>query len=90
MAVNSQFAFSAVDAFFLGATPDGEGRVHTSYDFDRVIRGSEITIVLDFANVAGSAQDNIGTDNVAFGQVVPAPGAAALLVGAGLVSRRRR
>ena len=89
--VNGQVAFSEVDAFIRGATADGEGRVHTSYDFDRVIRGSEITIVLDVANISGSAQDNIGIDNVAFGQaVVPAPGAVAVVGAAGLIAGRRR
>lgn len=39
----------------------------------------------------GGASDNVGIDNIVFSQIVPAPGAAGLLVlSAGLASRRRR
>ncbi|MEM7754073.1 MAG: hypothetical protein AAF297_00385 [Planctomycetota bacterium] len=88
--VDGQVAFSESDAFIRGATADGEGKVHTSYDFGRAIVGSEVTIVLDVANIGAGSQDNIGIDNIAFGQVVPGPGVIAVLGAAGFAAGRRR
>jgi hypothetical protein len=88
--VDGSVAFSEASAFIRGVTPDGQGRVHTSYDFAGPLTGSTITIVLDVANIVGTAQDNIGIDNVAFGQVVPGAGTVAGLAMGGLVVARRR
>jgi hypothetical protein len=76
---------------------DGTGPGHTSFDFAAPLIGSELRIQIDYGNLAGGQQDNIGIDNIRFGQdppvVVPLP-AAWLLLGSGIAAitflRRRR
>jgi hypothetical protein len=76
---------------------DGTGAGHTSFDFATPLAGAELLIQIDYGNLAGGQQDNIGIDNIRFGQnppaVVPLP-AAWMLFGSGLAAiaflRRRR
>ena len=76
---------------------DGTGSGHTSFDFATPLTGAELLIQIDYGNLAGGQQDNIGIDNIRFGQnppaVVPLP-AAWLLFGSGIAAiaflRRRR
>lgn len=88
--VDGSVEFSEMNALVRGASADMQNRRHTSYDFGAALTGSVVEIVVDVANIVGASQDNIGIDNVAFGQVVPAPGAVAVLGAAGLVAVRRR
>jgi hypothetical protein len=62
------------------------GTKRTVFEFSRVFADAMI-IRFDASNL-GSLAERIGIDDVAFGQI-PAPGAA-LLLGAGLLGRRRR
>jgi hypothetical protein len=74
---------------------DGTGPGHTSFDF-AALTGAELLIQIEYANLAGGQQDNIGIDNIRFGQnppaAVPLP-AAWLLFGSGMAAialQRRR
>jgi hypothetical protein len=68
------------------------GPRHTSFDFAAPLSAEQLLIQIDFSNVPGSRQDNIGIDNIRFGQTavstpppVPVPAPASLwLLGAGL------
>ncbi|MCP5144084.1 MAG: hypothetical protein H6978_04600 [Gammaproteobacteria bacterium] len=79
---------------------DDSGPGHTAFIFDTPLSAAYLAITIDVANIAGRSQDNIGIDNVRFGQSPPAPvpvpaalpllaGAIALLAG-GDARRRRR
>lgn len=71
-----------------GATADGLGRRHTSFDFAEPFTAQ--TIVIEFeTGPLGGASDNIGIDNIAFSQV-PAPASLPLAALALLATRRRR
>ncbi|MEN0019615.1 MAG: hypothetical protein AAF747_01890 [Planctomycetota bacterium] len=87
---NGSAVFSETNVLVRGATLDAEGRRHTSFDFAQGLQAREITIALDVSNITGTAQDNIGIDNVAFAQVVPAPGVAGSLLAAAAFGVRRR
>lgn len=67
------------------------GPLHTSFDFSSPLTAVELLIEIDFSNLAAGIQDNIGMDNIRFGQipppstVVPVP-AAGVLFGSGLAA----
>ncbi len=69
---------------------------HRRFDWDaNPICANRLMIRLDLTQlitIGGSKVDRIGLDNIKFSQVMPAPGAAALFLGAAgmLASRRRR
>jgi hypothetical protein len=75
---------------------DFAGSRHTSFSFATPLSGSELLIEIDYSNIPGSQQDNIGIDNIRFGQnppaVVPLPATAVLCISAltVLASRARR
>ncbi len=52
---------------------------HTSFDFATPLSATELLIVIDYGNLDGSQHDNIGMDNIRFGQnppaVIPLPAA---------------
>lgn len=72
---------------------------HTSFDFLSPLAAPQLRIEIDYSNLAGSLQDNIGIDNIRFGQDPPAPtlsevpeSSTAVLLGLGLLAlalRRR-
>lgn len=78
---------------------DTTGPRHTSFDFGAGLSGQALTLRIDLAGLAGNS-DNIGLDNVRFGQValpttpVPEPATWALMIlgmaGAGAALRQRR
>jgi hypothetical protein len=47
------------------------GPRHTSFAFATPLRGPELLIEIDFSNLALNVQDNIGIDNIRFGQDPP-------------------
>jgi uncharacterized protein (TIGR03382 family) len=89
---DGNFALDTGALLVRGATPDELSRRHTSFDFtDAQFRASEITIIIDFANIAAGSQDNIGLDNLLFAQtIIPGPGTAPALALLALVAARRR
>jgi hypothetical protein len=52
---------------------DGSGPGHTTFDFTTPLTAAELLIEIDYSNLAGNQQDNIGLDNIRFGQTPPAP-----------------
>ncbi len=78
---------------------DTTGPRHTGFDFGAGLAGQALTLRIDLAGLAGNS-DNIGLDNVRFGQValpttaVPEPATWALMIlgmaGAGAALRQRR
>lgn len=66
---------------------DFSGPRHTAFDFSVPLSATELLIEIDFSNIAAAMQDNIGMDNIRFGQqppqIVPLP-AAGVLFSAGL------
>ena len=72
--------FSETDVLIEG---DFNGPRHTSFAFDEPLSAPEILLRLDLSNLAASIQDNVGIDNIRFGQTppgVPEPGTAVLLL----------
>lgn len=75
------------------------GPPHTGFDFGLPLSAASLLIEIDFGNIPGSMRDNIGIDNIRFGQApppsaIPLPGGI-LLFGSGLLglaglSRLRR
>ena len=72
------------------------GTSHTSFDFTTPLAGASLLIQIDYSNITPSQQDNIGLDNLRFGQFpspVPEPSSwVFFLAGCGLlgwVARRR-
>jgi hypothetical protein len=66
---------------------DATGPGHTTVAFANPLRGPELLIKIDFSNIGGSIQDNIGIDNIRFGQdpppaAIPAPAVLPLLFSA--------
>jgi len=83
--------FSQVDVLVEG---NASGPMRSSFVFGTPLAGPELLIRIDYANLASGQQDNIGFDNLRFGQSppgVPEPGTILLLgLGlAGLAARRR-
>jgi hypothetical protein len=77
--------FTASDVLVQG---DLAGPRRTRFDFAAPLSASELLLRLDLSNLAAGIQDNIGLDNVRFGQTppaVPEPGTGVLLL-AGLVA----
>lgn len=78
---------------------DMVGPRHTAFDFGAGLAGQSLALRIDLAGLAGNS-DNIGLDNVRFGQValpttaVPEPATWALMIlgmaGAGAALRQRR
>jgi hypothetical protein len=62
--------FSQDNVLVQGAN-DG-GLMHTAFDFAAPLSGSQLTIQIDHGNLAVGTQDNIGIDNIRFGQNPPA------------------
>ena len=59
------------------------GPRHTSFAFATPLSGSDLMIEIDYSNLSGNQQDNIGIDNIRFGQDppgVPEPSTTLLLV----------
>jgi hypothetical protein len=50
------------------------GPRHTPFEFTSPLSGFELVIGIDFANIAFGQQDNIGIDNIRFGQNPPPAG----------------
>jgi len=76
----------------------GAGPAHSSYEFNTPISGRVVTILID-ANNLGDTSENIGIDNIRFGQAIdpnpiPEPASLALLglgtLGLAALRRRRR
>jgi hypothetical protein len=79
---------------------NASGPRHTSFEFAVPLAGSQLLVQVDYSNLPGNQQDNIGIDNVRFGQSpppgpgpvpVPEPSTGLLLAIslAGLALRRR-
>lgn len=49
------------------------GPGHTAFAFASPLSAGELLIEIDYSNLPGSQQDNIGIDNIRFGQSPPAP-----------------
>lgn len=80
--------FSASDVLVQG---DSSGPGHTTFGFATPLSAPELLLRLDLSNLAAGVQDNIGLDNLRFGQTPPRvaePGAGAMLL-AGLVALAR-
>lgn len=87
-----------------GVTVEGNfiGPRHTSFDFLAPLSGGDLLIQIDYSNLAAGQHDNIGIDNIRFGQTpppdteptpvpVPLPGSGPLLgLGAALLLWSRR
>lgn len=79
-----------------GVQVQGAGPTHTAFDFGTPLQGSQVLIHIDYGNLAGNVQDNIGLDNLRFGQTpppIPEPDSWLLLAAGGVVvalARRRR
>ena len=68
---------------------DFSGSRHTAFDFATPLSANQLQIRIDVANLGAGMQDNIGIDNIRFGQNPPAavPLAPALcLFGSGLLA----
>lgn len=63
--------FEQRDAFIRGAA--GPDPAHTAFAFSSPLVGAELLIRIDYSNLAPSRQDNIGFDNLRFGQLPPSP-----------------
>jgi len=88
--------FSQDNVLVQGA--DDGGDMHTAFDFAVPLSAAELVIQIVHGNLAGGMQDNIGIDNIRFGQnppaAVPVP-PALWLFGSGLlgligISRRNK
>ena len=81
--INSVQVLSGLTPLFSQASVlvegDAIGPMHTSFDFVTPLIASELLIQIDYSNLAGDQHDNIGIDNIRFGQtppvVVPIPAA---------------
>jgi hypothetical protein len=64
---------------------DLSGPRHTSFTFANALSGGDLLIEIDYSNLPAAQQDNIGIDNIRFGQdppaaVIPEPSTMLLLV----------
>ena len=69
------------------------GPRHTAFAFATPLMASELLLQIDYGNLPTRQQDNIGIDNIRFGQFPAAPVPelpSALLLGLGLAALRRR
>lgn len=67
---------------------DAVGPGHTPFAFATPLSAPELLLRLDLSNLASGIQDNIGLDNIRFGQTrIPEPGMAVLLFASALVAR---
>jgi hypothetical protein len=82
-------AFEDTSVLVRGSSVDNDGNRHTTFDFANPIVGSVVVIEFDSSNLGG-AGDNVGIDNVAFGQVVPAPATLGVLLLSGVLGRSTR
>jgi hypothetical protein len=83
---NADYTINAVRVLGGGATlfeqndvlveGDASGPRHTAFTFATPLSASELVIEIDYSNLPGGQQDNIGLDNIRFGQF---PGAAAVV-----------
>lgn len=73
--------------------------VHTSFQFATPLAAAELLVQIDYSNLASGSQDNIGIDNIRFGQnpppvPIPEPSAVILLAlglsALGIRGRRRQ
>lgn len=77
---DAQPLFQASDVLVEG---DLSGPGHTTVAFDPPLRAQELVVHLDLSNIALNSRDNIGIDNVRFGQFprpTPEPAQAMLLL----------
>jgi hypothetical protein len=90
------FLFSQADVLVEG---DATGPPHSTFSFADPLVGAQLLLHIDYSNLDVGSHDNIGIDNIRFGQdrlataVVPEPSTALLLtVGMGLatIGRLRR
>lgn len=80
-----QALFSDTDVLVEG---DLSGPGHTAFAFDPPLRAEELTVRLDLSNIDPNLRDNVGIDNVRFGQFprpAPEPGGTLLLLLGGTV-----
>lgn len=72
---------------------DLAGPRHTGFDFSSPLRGSDLLIQIDVSNLATGMHDNIGIDNIRFGQdprpIPETAGCLSVLLAAALCRRRR-
>lgn len=73
---------------------DFVGPRHTPFDFATPLSGSQLLIEIDYSNLPGGGHDNIGIDNIRFGQdpppPIPEPASMGLFLGLGLLMMLRR
>lgn len=69
--------FSEADVLVQG---DPVGPRHTTFAFARPLSAPEILLRVDVSNLNAKLQDNVGIDSIRFGQSVPEPGTAMLLL----------
>src|SRR5690606_30673109 len=50
---------------------NASGPGHTTFDFGGGLLGQELLLTIDYGNLTGGQHDNIGIDNVRFGQTPP-------------------
>ena len=78
---------SLMEQFDVPVEGDAAGPGHSAFDFASPLTAAQLLIEIDYGNLPGSQQDNIGLDNLRFGQsppaVVPLP-PTGLLLGFGL------
>ena len=65
----SSVLFSQSNVLVQGANDGGD--MHTVFDFSVPLSASELVIQIDHGNLAVGVQDNIGIDNIRFGQTPP-------------------
>lgn len=80
---NTDYALAAVRMLGDGATlfeqadvpvqGDFTGPRHTSFAFGSALRADVLAIEIDYSNIAAGRRDNIGIDNIRFGQFPLAP-----------------
>lgn len=75
----------------MGVTPIASGMSHNTFDLGAGVFGNTLILDIDLTGLGGSS-DNIAIEDVQFGQqagALPEPGAAAQLLGTGLMLLQR-